>query len=72
MWPKINEDTVASVTISTETAVVIPPDPISEWSDADHRRKSFWDDCQGPWRALKMFEVRYADISQSKMSLRMG
>ena len=58
--------------ISTQTAVVTPPDLISEWSDAGHRGKSFWDDCQGPWRALKMFEVKHADIPQLKMSLRMG
>ena len=32
---------ISETIISTETAVVIPPDPISEWSDADHRGKYF-------------------------------
>ena len=63
---------ISETIISTETVVVTPPDPINEWSDAGHRGKSFWDDCQGPWRALKIFEVRYADTPQLKMSLRMG
>ena len=32
----------------------------------------FWDDKQGSWGALKMFEVKLADIPQLKMSLGMG
>ena len=39
--------------IFTQTAVAAPPDPISEWSNAGYRGKSFWDDHQGSWGALK-------------------
>ena len=59
---------ISETIISTQTAVVTSPDPISEWSDAGH----FWDDKQGSWGALKMFEVKLADIPQLKMSLGMG
>ena len=39
--------------ISTQTAVSAPPDPTSEWNSRGHGGKSFWDDHQRSWKALR-------------------
>ena len=44
---------ISETIISTQTAVSAPSDPISEWNSRGHRGKSFLDDYQRSWRALK-------------------
>ena len=44
---------ISETIISTQTAVATSPDPISEWSNAGHRGKSFWDNHQRSLGALR-------------------
>jgi len=43
---------ISETIISTQTAAAAPHNPISEWSNAGHRGKSFWNDHQRSWGAL--------------------